>query len=114
MHEFGLAEGVLDAVRRRAAGREVRRVRVRAGVRHGIDAASMALAFRLAAQGTEAEYAALDLVPAPARLSCRSCGRSTQTYDLLARCPACDADAVDLAGGDELLLESLTYAAAGP
>jgi Zn finger protein HypA/HybF involved in hydrogenase expression len=46
MHEFGLAEGVLETVRRRAAGRPVSRVRVRAGVRHGVDADSMAQAFQ--------------------------------------------------------------------
>lgn len=113
MHEFGLAEGVLDTVRRRAAGRPVRRVRLRAGARHGIDVASMEQAFRLVAQGTEAEGAALDLVTVPARLTCRSCGRRAWTYALLACCPDCDSDAVDLAGGDELVLESLTYAVAG-
>ena len=59
MHEFGLAEGVLAAVRRRAGGRPVRRVRLRAGVRHGVDADSMAQAFRFVAAGTEAEGAGL-------------------------------------------------------
>jgi hydrogenase nickel incorporation protein HypA/HybF len=114
VHEFGLAEGVLDTVRRRAAGRPVRRVRLRAGVRHGIDEASMAQAFRFVAQGTEAEDATLDLITVPARLRCRSCGRSAETYDVLACCPGCDTDAVDLVGGDELVLESLTYACVEP
>jgi hydrogenase nickel incorporation protein HypA/HybF len=113
MHEFGLAEGIVDAVRRRAVGRPVRRVRLRAGVRHAIDGASMAQAFQLLAQGTEAEGATLDLVTVPARLGCRSCGRSAATLDLLARCPACDADTVDVSGGDELVLESLTYVVGG-
>jgi hydrogenase nickel incorporation protein HypA/HybF len=110
VHEFGFAAGVLDVVRKRAAGRRVRRVRLRAGVRHGIDAPSMAQAFRFVAQGTEAADAAFDLVTVPAQLSCRSCGGAAQTYDLLARCPICDASAVDIAGGDDLVLESLTYA----
>lgn len=110
MHEFGLAEGVLDTVRRRAAGRPVSRVRLRAGVRHGIDEASMAQAFLIVAQGTEAEGAALDLITVPARLTCRSCGRSAETYDLLAGCPGCAGAAVELTGGEELVLESLTYA----
>jgi len=111
LHEFGLAEGVVDAVRRRAGGRPVRLVRLRAGVRHAIDPSSMAQAFAALTQGTEAEGATLDLVTVPARLGCRSCGGSAPTFDVLARCPACDADVVDIVGGDELVLESLTYAA---
>jgi hydrogenase nickel incorporation protein HypA/HybF len=114
VHEFGLAAGVLDVVRRRAAGRRVRRVRLRAGVRHGIDGASMAHAFRFVAQGTEAADAAFDLVTVPARVTCRSCGGAAQTYDLTAACPACGAGAVDIAGGDDLVLESLTYAVERP
>jgi len=110
VHEFGLAEGVLDTVRRRAAGRAVRRVRLRAGVRHAIVEASMAHAFELVAAGTEAEGAALELVTVPARLTCRSCGWSGDTVDVLARCPGCGGESVDVTGGDELVLESLTYA----
>jgi hydrogenase nickel incorporation protein HypA/HybF len=113
MHEYGLAEGVLAAVRRRAAGRPVCRVRLRAGVRHRIDGASMQQAFRFVAEGTEAQDADVDLITVPARLTCRSCGRSAVTFDVLARCPGCDGESVDLAGGDELVLESLAFTAAG-
>jgi hydrogenase nickel incorporation protein HypA/HybF len=56
----------------------------------------------------------LDLVTVPARLRCDACGRSTLIFDVLARCPACDAEAVNVVGGDELVLESLTYAAGRP
>jgi hydrogenase nickel incorporation protein HypA/HybF len=109
VHEFGIAEAVLATVLRRAAGRPVRRVRLRAGIRHGIDPDSMAQAFRFVAEGTGAQGAALDLVTVPARIACRSCGRSAATCDPLARCPACGGEAVDVTGGDELVLESLTY-----
>jgi len=110
MHEFGLCEGVLDTVRRRAAGRPVRRVRLRIGVRHAAEAASMEQAFQLLAEGTEASGATLVLVTIPARLACRGCGATADTTDLLALCPACGGDDVELTGGDELTLESLEYA----
>jgi hydrogenase nickel incorporation protein HypA/HybF len=109
MHELGLAEGVLEAVRRRAGGRPVRRVRLRAGIRHGVDPDSMAQAFHIVATGTEADGASLDLVLLPVQLTCRSCGFAADTLDLLAVCPQCHGAEVDLAGGDELVLESLVY-----
>lgn len=111
MHEIGLCEGLLAAVTRRAAGRRVTRVRVRAGIRHGVDAASMAQAFQFVAQGSEAEDAAIELVTVPARLTCRRCGHTGETTDLLSGCPRCRRDDVELSGGDELVLESLEYAA---
>src|SRR5438477_11870354 len=99
MHEFGLAEGVLAAVRRRAGGRPVRRVRLRAGVRHGVDADSMAQAFRFGAAGTEAEGAGPDLGTLPVHLACRSCGYTGGTGDLPSACPPGPPDHFELTRG---------------
>jgi hydrogenase nickel incorporation protein HypA/HybF len=111
VHEIGLCEGVVETVLRRAAGRPVRRIRLRAGVRHAIVPESMAQAFALVAAGTEAEAATVDLVTVPARLRCEACGAESETMDLLAVCRSCNSDRVRLSGGDELILESIEYAA---
>jgi hydrogenase nickel incorporation protein HypA/HybF len=89
LHEYGLAEGVLATVRQRAAGRKVAGIRVRFGVRHAVDEGSMAQAFAFVAEGTEAAGAAVTLVTVPATLTCRDCGRTAETTDVLAVCPAC-------------------------
>ena len=112
MHEYGLCEGVLETVRRRADGRAVDRVRVRVGVRHRVDAESMSQAFSFVAQGTEADRAAVDLVEVPAQLACADCGFAGDTADVLAVCPSCGSDRVAISGGDELVLESIEYAPA--
>lgn len=112
MHEYGLCEGVLGAVRQRAAGRPVAWVRVRAGVRQGVSVESMAQAFELVAAGTEAAGATVDLVVVPADLHCESCGANASTLDALAVCPSCGSDDVTLTGGDELTLESIGYVTA--
>jgi hydrogenase nickel incorporation protein HypA/HybF len=109
MHEFGLCEGVLDAVRARAGGRPVAAVRVRFGVRHAVDQESLSLAFQTVAAGTEAADAAVELVTVPASIGCRSCGFDGETTDLLAVCPSCASSDVRLTGGDEMTLESVTY-----
>ncbi len=109
MHEYGLSEGILDAVHKRADGRPVAWVRVRAGVRHGVDAESMSQAFSSVAAGTEAASAKLDLVPIPVDLECRGCGNRSQSHDLLAVCPECGGDDLDITGGDELTLEAIGY-----
>ena len=75
MHEFGLCEGVLDAVRQRAGGRRVTGVRVRFGVRHAVDEESLAQAFAMMAEGTEAacaEFMRTSLSSSPGTRGCVS------------------------------------------
>jgi hydrogenase nickel incorporation protein HypA/HybF len=109
MHEFGLCEGVLQAVQTRAAGRTVAGIRVRCGVRHAVDPAAMAQAFGLVAAGTEAADAAVDVVTVPAAITCRDCGAVSESAGQLAVCPRCNSADVEIAGGDELTLESVRY-----
>ena len=111
MHEFGLCEGVLDAVCQRAGGRRVTGVRVRFGVRHAVDEESLAQAFSMMAEGTEAAGAAVELMTVPATIVCPDCGFRGETTDLLAVCPRCAGANARISGGDEMVLESVTYAA---
>jgi len=111
MHEFGLCEGVLDAVRQRAGGRRVTGVRVRFGVRHAVDEESLAQAFSMMAEGTEAAGAAVELVTVPATIVCPDCGLRGETTDLLATCPRCASRNAHISGGNEMVLESIRYAA---
>ena len=111
MHEFGLCESVLDAVRRCAGGRRVAAVRVRFGVRHAVDEESLAQAFSMMAEGTEAAGAAVELVTVPATIVCPDCGLRGETTDLLAICPRCASTSAQISGGDEMVLESIRYAA---
>jgi len=111
LHEYGLAEGVLASVRQRAGGRTVAGLRVRFGVRHAVDEESLAQAFSFVAEGTEAAGATVQLVTVPATLTCRDCGQAAETTDVLATCPHCGGENVEITGGDEMTLESITYEA---
>jgi hydrogenase nickel incorporation protein HypA/HybF len=62
MHEFGLCEGILDAVERRAAGREVAGVKVRVGQALRVVEPALDQAFLLASEGTLAEGAEIEMV----------------------------------------------------
>ena len=109
MHEFGLCEGIVDAVQRRARGRRVSRVRVRAGTLHRIVAAAFRQAFAYAAEGTEAEHASVELVLVPVSALCKSCQAVTHCEDRIAICPGCGSMDLVLTAGEELILESIEY-----
>ena len=61
------------------------------------------------AEGTEAEGAAVALVTVPATITCQDCGLTAETTDVLAVCPGCAGENVEITGGDEMTLESITY-----
>lgn len=111
VRELGIAGAVLRAVERRAAGRQVRRARVRAGALLRISAPALNQAFVAVSDGTVADGARLDVVIEPARVGCRSCGRTTTTSDRMpAVCPGCGSSGIDLQSGDGLVLESVEFA----
>lgn len=109
MHEWGFCEGILEAVQRRAAGRKVKRVRVRLGVLHRVDQDALQQAFSLAATGSEAEKAILDLAFIPARSRCRLCRKESEGADITPVCSNCGGIEIEISGGDEMILESVEY-----
>jgi hydrogenase nickel incorporation protein HypA/HybF len=111
VHEFGLCEGIVDAVLTRAAGRQVTGVRVRIGALHRVAGPSLDQAFEMLAAGTVAEHAAVDMVVVPVRATCGLCGWTSESEDAYAVCGACGGTDVAIEGGDELILESIQLAA---
>jgi hydrogenase nickel incorporation protein HypA/HybF len=109
MHEIGMCEGLIDLIEQYAAGRRVTAVRIRIGVRHGVVDEAFDQAFTLAAAGTMAAGATVDLVVTPVTIRCRSCGQQSASPDPLATCPTCGALDVEISGGDELVLESIQF-----
>ncbi|MEV1239021.1 hydrogenase maturation nickel metallochaperone HypA [Nonomuraea sp. NPDC049750] len=109
MHELGMCEGLVDLVRQQADGRRVTGLRVRIGARHAVVGEAFDHAFALAAEGSAAEGAALDLVVTPVTVDCGACGHQSESVDVLAVCARCGDDDVDVRGGDELVLESVQF-----
>lgn len=107
MRAEGIAEAVLAAVERRAAGRPVRRASVRVGVLLRIDPAALRQAFGTVSGGTVADGAHLDVTIDPVRLTCGVCDRTITSDGLLAACPACGGTDLAIDGGDGLILESV-------
>lgn len=107
MHEVALGEAILDAVERRAAGRKVRRVKVRVGTLHRVVGPALDQGFALVSEGSVAEGAELEMVVVPATVTCRSCGEHHHDDEMAFVCLACGSNEVDVEGGQELMLESL-------
>jgi hydrogenase nickel incorporation protein HypA/HybF len=109
MHEMGMCEAIVEAALNRARGRQVRGIRVRIGG-HPVDRGVIEQGVRMAAAGTLAEGADLDLIPEPLAVRCGTCGEESAVTSAvaLAACPECGAVDVRSVGGTDVVLESIT------
>ena len=106
MHELAIAQSVVDAVCDHAAGRAVYRVTVEVGVLTAVVPDALRFAFDIAAEGTVADGAILDIRCVPGAAHCRACGADFTVSELLLLCPCGSAD-VAIGAGRELRIRSM-------
>ncbi|NWG86245.1 MAG: hydrogenase maturation nickel metallochaperone HypA [Hydrogenophilaceae bacterium] len=110
MHELSVAQALIDEVEalidRHQANAAVR-IRLRIGPLAGVVPALLTSAFPLAAAGSRLENAELDLIEAPIRVRCQTCGSETEAAINRLLCAACGDWHTQVVSGDELLLESV-------
>ena len=107
MHEYGLAQRIVESAVDAAGGRRLTAVRVRIGVRQAADPAALQNAFELAATGTPAAGSTLEVVVDPVVVTCRACGAITTSDDPFETCDRCGSTDVTRTGGTDLVLESV-------
>jgi hydrogenase nickel incorporation protein HypA/HybF len=106
MHELAITQSVVDAVCERAGARPVRSVKVRVGALTAVVPDAMMFCFELAAEGTVADGARLEIEHSPAAGRCRDCGDGFPLSDLILLCP-CGSANVEVTAGRELQILSM-------
>jgi hydrogenase nickel incorporation protein HypA/HybF len=110
MHELSVCQSLLDQVQRIAADHgadRVERIVLRIGPLSGVEGPLLRNAFPLAAAGTVAEHAVLEIEPAPVRVHCITCGAESDATPNRLLCGACGDWHTRLVSGDEMLLARL-------
>jgi hydrogenase nickel incorporation protein HypA/HybF len=110
MHELSVCQALvrqLGAVSAAHGGGSVTHVSLRLGPLSGVEPALLRHAFPLAAAGTVADGASLDIQHAVVRVRCLECGDESETPPNRLLCGRCASFRTCLVSGDELLLESV-------
>jgi len=105
MHEMGIANSVLDAVRaetRRFPNGHIHKVGVRIGELAGVDPDAMSFCFEALVRGTELEPLALEIEYCPRRYQCHACGQRYPASIDGSACPECGGPDSQFLGGDEM------------
>ena len=107
MHEFAIANSVLDAVRTEALlrpGMRVAKIGVRIGDLAGLDPDSLSFCFEALVKETDFESVVLEIERRPRRHCCSHCGNEFVVVNYETACPACGEELTIFLGGDELEL----------
>jgi hydrogenase nickel incorporation protein HypA/HybF len=111
MHEFGIAEALLQAaleVTERHGARPIEQVRVHIGRLRQVMPEALIFAFNALTVGTLAQDAILAWKEIPPRVGCQACHAVFQPQDdWFWSCPSCDAAGGEVLAGNELVLESV-------
>lgn len=110
MHELSVCLSLLDQVQRIAGEHgadRVERIVCAIGPLAGVEPALLANAWPLAAAGTIAADAVLDIDTVPVRVACQDCGAETDASANRLLCGACSSFHTRLVSGNEMLLAHL-------
>lgn len=105
MHEMGIANSVLEAVRAETArypGTYAAKVSLRIGEVAAIDPEALRFCFEALTRETDLESLELEITACPRRHRCMKCGEDFVVHDYDVRCPQCGSLATECVGGDEL------------
>ena len=111
MHEMSIAIQVLETALAAAAdsgaGR-VTEVEVEAGAMKLIVPEALELAWSAVVEGTPAAGSRMRVVEVPVEARCRDCGRQYSPSLDNFLCPGCGQADVEITGGDDIILKSVT------
>jgi hydrogenase nickel incorporation protein HypA/HybF len=112
VHELSVCQGMIQQVETLAAEHHADSatiIKVSVGPLSGVEAQLLAQAFPIAAAGTIAEHAALEIDVLPVRVRCRQCGAETDASANRLVCGYCGHWQTTLLSGDEMLLTSVEF-----
>ena len=110
MHEMGIANSVLAAVRTEVArhpGTYPCKVGVRIGEMSALDQDALRFCFEAMTRETDLEALQLEIEICPFRYRCSDCGKDFAVRDYQTQCPECASMKTEFLSGDELELAYL-------
>ncbi|QBQ55936.1 hydrogenase maturation nickel metallochaperone HypA [Nitrosococcus wardiae] len=110
MHELSLCEGVVQILEEQARIQSYSRVKtvwLEVGVLAGVELESLRFSFDAVTRGTLAEGARLEILSAPGRAKCLSCGETVVLNERFSPCPRCGGYPLQVTSGEELRIKEL-------
>src|SRR6266581_4361663 len=117
MHELGIANSILEAVRTETArhtGAEPQKVGVRIGALAAVDPDALRFCFEALTRETELESLELAIEMCPRKQRCVRCGAEFNVNEFEFLCPQCGEEQTEFISGDQLEIAYLELEEHGP
>ena len=111
MHELSIALGIIDIAEDqagKAGAATVSEIEIEIGALAGVVLDALEFALDVAVRDTILEGAAVRITTTPARGRCADCSGEFEVEHFFSLCPRCDGYNVDIIGGEELRVKSIT------
>lgn len=108
MHELSIAQEMLRIAGEKLGGpKKLKAVAVTVGSLSGVDPDALSFALPAVAESLGFGSPEMELTRVVARATCAECGTAYDMEDVFTLCPACNAMARTISGGEELSLDSV-------
>ena len=110
MHEFGIAQSLLEIVEQEALpykGAKVTRVTLQIGRLSGVMPDALKFAFEVLRAGGIAEESSLEIEEIPLSIKCPRCEKTSPLEDPFLVCPHCQSIDVEIIAGRELEIRNM-------
>ena len=110
MHEFSLAQNILEIVEETLKKNEVNHaseLQLEVGTLSGVEIPALEMALESLKPNSVIETTDIKLIITKAKAVCRKCREEFFPEDLLSSCPKCSSYAPDIISGKELLVKSI-------
>jgi hydrogenase nickel incorporation protein HypA/HybF len=108
MHELSICGSIADIVTRRAGGRPVKVINVRAGQLRQVVPDTLVYCWGLVSAETSLAGSRISVESVPARIRCRSCAHVTDVGAVLVfACGGCGGFDAEVVSGEEFLITSI-------
>jgi hydrogenase nickel incorporation protein HypA/HybF len=110
MHEFGIAQGLLETVLAKAEENRATRIdwiKLEIGVLSGVEEDALRFAFAALCEGTLAESAELKIAKIPLRCYCATCDAEFDCSPFEYHCPGCGEVSGEVRRGREMNLMAM-------
>lgn len=110
MHELSIAQNIIQIVNssvEQDKHRLVDKINLKVGLLSNILIESLKFSYNSIIENTHLKNSRLEIEVLPIRISCNDCSEITTTNDFIFSCPNCKSSAINVIGGDEMVISSI-------
>lgn len=110
MHELSIAQNIIQIVNSTVEQDKlglVEKIHLKVGLLGNVLIESLTFSYNSIVENTPLNNSRLEIEILPIKISCNDCGAINTTDDFIFCCPECKSSAINVIGGDEMIISSI-------